>query len=227
MLLSEIIYNIKNLRAGGLQSTDEDLSDAQYAFIINYYRAKLIKQDVDRGKTSRSQDIQDLGKVTLQLSTEDCCDISPCNLVTVLKIPPFFEFNDTALISFVGTIDGVAFQFSKGNRVSWDRFAKYTGKLTKWSIENNHIKIINSPTSLMKYINIKGIFEDPTIANKFKTCDCDNNEECNTSYNYNYPLSLDRVDLIVKLIIETEFRILYAIVQDDLNDGKSKNIRKD
>ena len=79
----------------------------------------------------------------------------------------------------------------------------------------------------MKYINIKGIFEDPTAANKFKTCDCDNSEECNTGYNYNYPLSLDRVDLIVKLIIETEFRILYAIVQDDLNDGKSKNIRKD
>ena len=226
MLLSEIIYNIKNLRAGGLQSTGEDLSDAQYAFIINYYRAKLLKQDSDRGRQLRSQDIQDLGKIGLIKSTDDCCDEGECNLRTRFQIPSFLEYNSSYLITFVGTVDGYPFQFSKANRVAWDKFAKYTGKLTKWSINNGYIYIINPPTTLLKWVNVKGAFEDPTIANKFKTCDCtDNGEECNTGYNYNYPLSLDRVDLIVKMIAEVEFRILETIVQDDLNDGQSKNIR--
>jgi len=225
MLQSEIIYNIKNLRAGGLQSTGEDLSDAQLAFIIDYYRAKLIKQDVDRGRTSRSQDIQNLGKVTLQKSDDDCCDISECTLRTVLPIPSFFEFNSTALISFVGTIDGQAFQLSKANRINWDKFAKFTGNLPKWFTNNNYIYIVNPPSSLLKYINIRGIFESPKKANEFTTCDCDNSAVCNRDFDFQYPLSLDRVDLIVKLIAETEFRILQTIVQDDLNDGQSKNIR--
>lgn len=226
MLQSEIIYNIKNLRAGGLQSTGEDLSDAQLAFIIDYYRAKLNKQDNDRGRTNRSQDIQDLGKVSLEQSTDDCCDIGgDCVLRTVLPIPSFLEFNNTALITFVGTVDGQAFQFSKENKITWDKFAKYTGKLPKWFTKNNYIYIINPPSTLLKYITIRGIFESPKKANEFKTCDCDNGLSCNRDFDFEYPLSLDRVDLIVKLIAETEFRILQTIIQDDLNDGQSKNIR--
>ncbi len=226
MLLSEIIYNIKNLRAGGLQSVGEDLSDAQLAFIINYYRAKLIKQDVDRGRTSRSQDIQSLGLVTVEKSNDDCCDLNVCTLRTVLQVPTFLEFNDTSLITFVGTVDGDAFQFSKANRISWDKFAKYTGKKPKWFILNGYIYIVNPPSTLMKYITIRGVFENPQNVNKFSTCDCEgNNQTCNVGYDFEYPLSMDRVDLIVKLVAETEFRILQTIVQDDLNDGQSKNIR--
>ena len=48
MLLSKIIYNIKNLYSGGIQSDDINLSDAQLAHIINYYRAKLIKQEQEK-----------------------------------------------------------------------------------------------------------------------------------------------------------------------------------
>lgn len=225
MLLSEIIYNIKNLRAGGLQSVGEDLSDAQYAFIINYYRAKLIKQDIDRGRVSRSQDIQSLGLVTVEKSTDDCCDINVCTLRTILQVPTFLEFNDTSLITFVGTVDGESFQYSKSNRITWDQYAKYTGKKPKWFILNNYIYIVNPPTALIKYITIRGVFENPLNANKFKTCDCDNGETCNTGYDFEYPISMDRVDLIVKLIVETELRILQSIIQDDLNDGQSKNIR--
>ncbi len=32
--LSEIVWNIKNLKAGGIQNRDIELSDRQYAFII-------------------------------------------------------------------------------------------------------------------------------------------------------------------------------------------------
>jgi len=48
MLFSEIIYNIKNLIAGGIQSDDQDLSDLQLAYIINYYRARLFKQEQEK-----------------------------------------------------------------------------------------------------------------------------------------------------------------------------------
>ena len=53
MLLSEIVYNIKNLIAGGLESDDENLSNAQVGFMVGYYRAKLFRQDRLKGRVSR------------------------------------------------------------------------------------------------------------------------------------------------------------------------------
>ena len=63
MLQSEIIYNVKNLLAGGILSDDLDLSISQMAFIIDYYRARLVKQDQDKGRFNTELYIQNLGKV--------------------------------------------------------------------------------------------------------------------------------------------------------------------
>jgi hypothetical protein len=48
---NEIVYNLKNVYRGGITSDDETMSDRQLIFIFNYYRAKLIREDLNKGRT--------------------------------------------------------------------------------------------------------------------------------------------------------------------------------
>jgi hypothetical protein len=50
MLLSEIVFNIQNLKFKGRQSQSNTLSDRQVVFIVNYYYNKLVKQNIDKSK---------------------------------------------------------------------------------------------------------------------------------------------------------------------------------
>ena len=77
---------------------------------------------------------------------------------------------------------------------------------------------------MIEFVNIQGLFEDPKAANKFRTCDCPQNDElCNIGYNYDYPLSAHHVDTIVKMIAGTELNILLSVVPDLDNNGKDDN----
>jgi len=224
MLLSEIIYNIKNLIAGGIQSDDVDLSDAQMAFIVSYYRAKLLKQDQDKGRMNKEMYIQNLGKVSLiQADKNECCDIDACILRTATKVPKPLETYRGINITYVGNLYGKPFQRYYHNSVLWSFSAKWTAKEPKWYYQNGYIYLINPPTKMLKYINIQGIFEKPEEAVSFRTCDCpENNEECFRSYDFEYPMPQHQVDLLVKMIAETELRILTSLSPDIANNSLSQ-----
>jgi hypothetical protein len=220
MLLSEIIFNIKNLIAGGIQSDDENLSNDQVAFIINYYRAKLIRQDASKGRAKMELHIQNLGHVALQQADKnECCGIEDCILRTKLQVPKPLETHGTLNITFVGTTAGKEFTKKSHNTMSWSKAAKYTGCEPFWYYQNGYLYLTNPPTAMLSTINIQGIFEDPKKAQEFRTCDCDNGESCDDSYDFEYPMSLHNVDLLVKMIAETELRILTALGTDTTNDG--------
>jgi hypothetical protein len=227
MLQSEIIYNIKNLRAGGIQSDDEDISDSQYAFIIDYYRAKIIKQDHEKAKRSNQSDVQNLGKVDLvKADAHECCDETSCVLRTAIKIPEPIEYKGKMLITYTGLMDNNPFQMTSYNRSRWDSKATFTGRLPKWYYQNGYIYIVNPPDPMIKYINIQGIFERPVEANKFRTCDCPQNElACVRGFNFDYPLDMHHVDAVVKMMADSEFRISMMIPEDTSNDSKDTNIQ--
>lgn len=225
MTLNEIIYNIKNLLARGVQSDNEKLRDSQIAFIVNYYRAKLIKQDVSKYDVA-SETIQDLGKVELiQADPHECCEIDlECTLRTKLKVPSTLEIRSNGHgLTFVGTYGGKPFQETTYNRKRWDSFSKYTGKQPKWYFKNNYVYIVNPP-GMLDYINIIGIFEDPKEAEQFRTCDCPANEEvCNLGYDFVYPLKAHHVDTILKLMASTELKLSTILQMDEDNNGKDDN----
>jgi len=223
MLLSELIYDIKNLRAGGLQSDDEDISDAQYAFIINSYRAKLLKQLRDKNQMIPTSMIQSLGKVNLETST-DCCD-GVCGLKTVKKIPKTLYTSGLAHgFSYVGTYGGsVPFQRTSFESKSWNKYAKYTGKKTKWYLKDSYI-YVEDALGMLSHIEPRGIFEDPLEAEKFRTCECeDNNEDCLVGYDFEYPLPMHMRDTVFKMIMDSEFRMSVAIPADNSNDSTDNN----
>lgn len=221
MLLSEIVYNIKNLIAGGIESDDENLSNAQVAFMINYYRAKLFRQDRLKGRMGKELYVQNLGKVPLiQADKNECCEIDACILRTEKQIPKPLETYDGLNLSFIGTLGGRPYEKKTHNSIIWSKSAKYTGSNTKWYYQNGYIYIVNPSDPMLDNVNIQGTFENPSKATEFRTCDCPNGDDCiEDNLDYEYPLPAHHIDLIVKLVAETELRLLTALPTDITNDS--------
>lgn len=228
--LSEILYTVKNLPRGGKGDFDDNAySDRQLIFIINYYRAKLIAQDINKGKNLTQYYNQTLGKVRLvESSKTDCglpdCDIDDYILRTEKPIPKTIDTNDKDLISYVGTVDfSKAFSRTTFHKVPFDSYAKYTGKRTKYYELDKYLYIVNPPSKLLKYITITGVFEDPLAVNDFRTTACDEENNCFTPYDIEYPLGITYLDTIYKLMLATEFRFNNILKFDTVNDGQDSN----
>lgn len=208
--------------AGGIESDDENLSNEQLAFIVGYYRAKLFKQDQDKGKMNKSLYVQNLGRVPLtQVDKNECCE-GDCIIRTELKIPTPLDSARGLNITFVGTANGRPFDRQEHNTIIWNKAAKYTGREPKWYYQNGYLYIINPPSMMLEYINIQGVFQDPSVAESFRTCDCPDNEgDCSSFANmdFEYKMPLHHVDTVVKLVAETELRLLSAFPSDVSNDS--------
>lgn len=206
--------------SGGVQSDDASLTDRQLMFIVDYYRAKLLRQDQDKGRFTQSLYIQNLGCVPVsQGDKNDKCDIDDCILQTDI-LPKPLETNAGANLTFVGTSNGTPFQMKPHNAMFWKRAAKWTGKEPAWYFQSGKIKLVDPPTMMFSDLNVQGIFERPSEAKEFMTCACpDNNEDCFSGFEFDYPMPLHHVDIIVKLVAETELRILTSIPIDNSNNS--------
>jgi hypothetical protein len=223
--LNEIIANIKNLRAGGVQNRDIKLSDRNYAFIIGYYRALLLRREIEQGRRAKGNWIQNLGQVSfIKADRNECCDIEDCIVRSEFQIPSPIEIYESDLITYVGTTDGnIPFQRTTYNRALWDKYNPYTGKLPKWYIQNNYIYIINPPTSVFEIGNIQGIFDDPIRAIEFNTCDCnpDSNECLDVlNFNFDYPIPTYLLDSLYKMMIDAEIKFSTILPPDNLNNSQ-------
>ena len=229
--LSEILSTIKNLPRGGQgDSEDNAYTDRQLIFIINYYRAKLIEQDINKGKYLTQFYTQTLGKVRLIKSSRiDCglpdCDINDSILRIENSLPKVIDTNDKNLLTYVGSIDGSNhYQRTTFQKVKFDKFAKFTGNKTKYYELNDYIYIINPDSKNLKYITINGVFEDPLKANEFKINNCDSNDTCFDPFEMEYPLGLKYLDTIYKLMLNTEYRFNNILKFDTNNNSQDDNL---
>ena len=222
MWLSEIIYNVKNLISGGINSDDLDIRDSQFSFIVSYYRSRLLKQDQQKGRVNLELYKQNLGKVELIMADKnECCNIDACILRTKMQIPKPLETGNGLNLTFVGLLGGQPFQKEYHNSVIWSGASKYTSKIPRWYYRNGYLYIVSPPSNNIKYINIEGIFERPEQAIKFRTCDCpDNNEDCFEGLDFEYPLPSHHNDTLVKMIVDTEIKVLTGLAKRDANDGE-------
>lgn len=228
--LSEIISTIRNLPRGGQGDFDDNAyTDRQLAFVVNYYRAKLIRQDLNKGKYLTQYYNQILGKVRITKANKGECGELDCEIDNVIfrtesQVPKAIDTNDKNILIYVGTIDGknswqkTTYQFGKYNT-----FSKYTGGNPKYYELNDYIYIINPPSNALKYITIVGTFEDPLKVNEFKKTACEDSTFCFDPFDMEYPLGIDQIDTIYKLIINTEFRFNHVLQYDTENNTKDDN----
>ena len=228
---NELIYLVKDIpRQGNGESRSNNYTDRLLAFIINYYRAKILNQQLTRNKEADSAYIQTLGKVELiRASKNECCDFD-CDINDVIyrtkeKLPSFISSKGNSQISYIGTIDGNnKFTRTSYNKVPFDKYALYTAKRPKYYELQNHIYIVNPPVSSIKYITIQGIFESPEKANEYFTCGCTNDSlDCSSGYEFDYLIKASDIDTILKMIIESEYRFANILPKDLLNDSKDAN----
>jgi len=216
MLQSEIIYNIKNVISGGVQSDDLSISDNQIAFMVDYYRAKLFKQREDRGAFKKEQYVQNLGNISFKLiDKNEQCNIHDCILRSEFKIPR------PILLTFVGLTNGVPFQRTDHNAIVWQVSDKFTSKQPKWYFQNGYIYLVNPPTKHIEILNIQGVFESPSLVDKFNKNKCED-EVCSNSlsgYDFEYPLPMHYNDSIVKMVLDVELKILVSLPSDITNES--------
>lgn len=216
--LNELIYNIRNLAAGGILSDDQLISNRQMAFIINYTRAFLIKKDLDKKKSINPDIIQDLGCVPVQpVDKAECCElIVDCLILrTVDPLPKTIALNHSNPITFVGLLDGSeSFDFISQARSRWTQYETYTANYRRAYLKNGHLYVSND--LLLEDINVQGVFEDPLAAAKYHNC---NGEPC-FSFDSTYPIEESMIKALTQSIITDELGIVARTKQDNFNNAK-------
>lgn len=222
--LKEVIYNFKNIRARGNQSDDSKLSDHQVMFLIDQYRAKLIRQDYDKGKPLNPALIQDLGFLAVRpaVGAVNLGPIQGDNLyVTDLEVPRMVEATQENLWTHVGQNPmSLPFQRTTSGKIMWDIHSSYTKNLPKWFEHANRLYAYFPTEEEEKPLTelfAMGVAESPYSVLEFK-------REVNYEdpYEFEYPISATMLDSLYKMIADAEFKIMQGMKPDLSNDGNDE-----
>jgi len=215
MTLNEIAYNILNLVRGGRSSNNEHISTSQIKFNVKYYRAMLIRRDFARNGIITRHLEQDLGCLELiKVDASKCCNLpTECAVYrTVKKVPRTVRFNFSDAITHVGDVSGTGtITIVDSNAVQWLPYDKYTKNKMKAYMIEDYIYIYNADG--LKFINIRGIFEDPEDVALF---DCDGSDCYNDDMDF--PIPMDMLQTITQGIMSGELMMLASSVNDTTND---------
>lgn len=210
-LIDDIVLEIRN----GDVSASDTLSRLQIEQWIHYYRALLIKQDIDKGRDINPAYLQSLDGVRLlkedygkngQLRTDKYRHI------TEIEIPKTIDLHFKSGIVSVTDVFGNPIQVTSEQRAVWQRDRRWTCNDYLAYLKNNHM-YVEGP-KLLEYINIKLLAEDPTkIANEVK----DDGTKC---YNANlpYPVPANMIPVIKQMIMEKELGIMITMPSDTKNN---------
>lgn len=209
-------------------SDDIDIDERQIMYLWNIQRALWISNEYNKpGRTIDSDIEQDLGCVELVLASPyECCDIDLDDQCKVLrtkeKIPKPLNLNIGLAITRVAPVNKIltnknVFSFVPYNTIDVQTSNKYTGRSTYSFYLNGYVYIITSQNwvKLLKYINIRGVFEDPEEVKNFNNCDGSSCYDDNSAY----PMPGKYIAYIRDYVIEGLLRSL-SIPKDEQNNAK-------
>jgi len=218
----KIVFDLMNIKRG--QLSDDDIGDErQYEFWLNNTRALLIRQDNNKGRSLTENIIQDLGCVEIETAdVAECCDMEYGCMIkrTKLQLPRPIELSQQDAILRVGTIDKTSKAFTF---VPYEQFIfSGNGRFNKYIIfvtYRNGRLYLSSSNNLtlkgMKWINVRGIFEDPRSVKDFTRCD---GTPCYTG-DSEYPMSNWMIEVVKKMILDTNIKTMLTIPADTTNDA--------
>jgi hypothetical protein len=216
MTLDEIAYNLLNSFRGGRSSQDENISIDQIKFNIKHYRAVFIRRDYARNGLVTRHLEQDLRCVELeQVDLSKCCNIDiDCPAYrSVKKIPRTVRFNFEEAITYIGDVTGTGrIQMIKPFEVAYIAYDKYTKNQTKAYMIEDYLYVLNPKGA--KYINVRGIFEDPETVANFIDC---NGSSCYTDAS-EFPMPMDMVQVVTQGMMAGELRLLSGTFTDTSAD---------
>lgn len=216
MTLDEIAYNILNAFRGGRSSQDDNISIEQIKFNIKHYRAMFIRRDFARNGLVTRHLEQDLKCVELErVDLSKCCNLEiDCPAYrSVKKLPRTVRFNFEEAITYVGDITGLGrIPMIRPYEVTYLIADKYTKNNMKAYMIEDYLYIVNHKGA--RYVNVRGIFEDPEEVSKFIDC---GGEPCYNSSSP-FPMPMDMVQGITAGMMNGELRLLAGTFSDTTND---------
>jgi hypothetical protein len=218
---NEIIYNLSNLYDGGIGSDDDNVSNEQLIWLFNQYRAKLVREDLNKKRTIDPQIVQNLGCVEVEcVDASECCDIP--SYTTILRskkpLPKSIEGYTRNYLIFVGSVDkAIPYLVTSETQARWSGYNKYTSNAPRAYIRDSdrYLYLINAPAGI-EIITVDVIAENPEEASKFTTCA---GEPC-FNRDMEYPISAHMIPTINAMITERELKLLSNTPTDVTNNVK-------
>jgi len=176
--------------------------------IVSYWRARVIKNSLKNHPHNRKYMQQSFVTELEEVPLIDCPVNYGCALRTKCKIPNTIVI-DGIIFDYIGkpTMD-YPFSFVKDEFEQYMASSPYTGKRLRYSYKDGYIYIYG--TNKLKYIGVRGIFENPQ---KISDCEC-GDKPC-YSDDDEYPLTEDLLQEVIKAILATELRAM--LPEEDVN----------
>lgn len=218
--LNELIYELLELRRSYLKETDP-IPKRLVVDWIQSQRARLIDQKYKKPMSSFDDHfIQDLGAVSMEkyLSNVVSPQVNNYDYLyrTSIEIPGVIEsFDGVGLFSRIGPADRLSdpFQLTTYNKALMLGYGKFNYNAIYAFVLGDRI-YLHSNSGIhftVKYIDIRGIFQDPIAAALIK--------DPNWTYDDDYPINKEMVDQLKVLIIKEKFGLTLA-QPDDKKDNK-------
>ena len=220
--IKEIVYDLKNIIRGGLQSDDEMISDRQIEFHINSLRAQFIRQDINKRRTISDNIKQIIPHLQMEAVPASLAGLnSEGNILrSKFKIPNPIETSHQDLITAIGPtgVLSVNFHMIPYNRVPWAGTNRYTKKMQFAFLLDNFVYVVGPDTGLISHIKVEGVWQDPRDISSYT------DSHGTVAYIpdvHEYPISLSMLDMIKQSTLAVNMQPLVQMPTDISNNSKS------
>lgn len=218
--LNTITTDLLNIIRGAQLTQSEPISKRQVEAWVHEYRAKLIKQDLDKGKIPNPDYIQVLQALELEEVDEaegTTVDTDYQTFRTKLQIPNVLDLNFKSGFFYIGTVTGQEIQFSSEAKSRWQSYKKYTANDPIAYLKDGYIYITNDRN--LRYITVRGIFEVPPMVSHLNN---PNETITDVTENSPYPIPINMIPTLKQMILKSELGIEAQAYSDLTNDSASK-----
>jgi|TARA_R110000751_G_scaffold169807_1_gene276439 hypothetical protein len=223
--LNELSYNILNIARGGLSSDDDRLNTRQIKFWVKYYRAFFIKKTIIGEDVIDPQLVQDLGCLHLEeVDKADCPTAFWGTNIKRVKIPKLVDLPNGIGLVFIGLLDKITpIILNDPDVVSFKVHQRFTGNMRRAYFIGEYLYVTDPFNEDICYINVRGIFDDPTAINvthQDGTTDCYKDDD-------NYPMPESYTAQITAAIMQRELQMTLGSTNDETNDSREPNSKID
>lgn len=187
----------------------ESLSRLQVEQWLHNYRAKLIKEDLDKGRSVNPAYVQTMGPLHIS-KTETAT--GHYEYVSDDEIPPVLDLHFGTGISVVKDIFDNLIQVGNETKAKWQINRKYTCNDYIAYIKGGHLYLTGP--GYLEYVQVEGIFEDPTSVG-----------DCFDAENTPYPVPANMIPTIKQLIFANELNVMLQVPTDITNNSQDDNLK--
>jgi hypothetical protein len=220
MRINDIISRVKAIYNKGIETDDSRLSDRLVYDKLKSTRSLLIKREIDKKRQVSDWIVQSISCFELVTALpNDCtsCSIPPAGckiLKSKNKLPKPIQSVTGPELESVTTMDGDKV-FSKTNWVKkrYKSGDKYTSAVEDYFIKDGHLFITTN--SLLKYISISGVFEDPLEPLGVNGCEA----PCINPLEQEFYLDGHLTDAVVEMTVQQLVGVMKSMPEDSFNNA--------